>query len=162
MKTQMTKQTEDRCRECGGELAFHSYKHVEKVGRYTITDASSMVWQCLACKTPQLTLDDLQGYQLNAAKTALCDGRHDGPVVRYARKALGLTQKELGLIIDYQHETISRWETDKEAAPGVAMSAVVGVLCRAMAEKTVGAGGPAKKKEAPRSPSAKRFRRSKA
>ena len=42
----------ERCRECGGELALYGYKHTEKVGRWTVTDASSMAWQCRKCGTP--------------------------------------------------------------------------------------------------------------
>jgi DNA-binding transcriptional regulator YiaG len=119
-----------QCRECGGELAFHGYKHTEKVGRWTVTDTSSMAWQCMRCQLPQLTLDDLQGYQLRAVKTALCSGKFEGSVVRYARKALGLTQKEIGTVIGYQHETVSRWENDKEEMPRAASVSIVGILCR--------------------------------
>jgi DNA-binding transcriptional regulator YiaG len=120
----------ERCRECGGELALYGYKHTEKVGRWTVTDASSMAWQCRNCGTPQLSLDDLQNYQLRAVKTALCQEKTEGGVLKYARKALGLTQKELGVVIDYKHETVSRWENDKETMPRAASVALVGVLCR--------------------------------
>lgn len=122
---------EERCRECKGEVALHGYKHIEKVGRWTVTDASGMVWQCRDCGTPQLSLDELQNYQLRAVKTALCQGKTEGDVLRYARKALGLTQKELGIVIDYKHETMSRWENGGEM-PQAAASAIVGVLCRAL------------------------------
>jgi DNA-binding transcriptional regulator YiaG len=124
------------CRECGGEAALHSYKHVEKVGRWTVTNASSMAWQCRVCRAPQLSLDDLQNYQLRAVKTALCEGKTEGGVLKYARKALGVTQKELGAIIAYNHETVSRWENDKDEMPQAAASALVGVLCRAIDGET--------------------------
>jgi DNA-binding XRE family transcriptional regulator len=132
MKESVTGMAE-RCRECGGETALHSYKHTEKVGPWTVTDGSAMQWQCLACGAPQLSLDDLQTYQLRAAKTALCQGKTEGGVFRYARKVLGLTQKELGVVIDRKHETISRWEngeSDEEEAPRAATAALVGVICR--------------------------------
>jgi DNA-binding XRE family transcriptional regulator len=84
----------------------------------------------MKCGTPKLSLDELQNYQLRAVKTALCNGKQEGEVLRYARKALGLTQKDLGAVIDYQHETVSRWENDKEAMPMAASVALVGILCR--------------------------------
>ena len=120
------------CHECGGNVTCRGYTYVQKVGRWTVTDGSSRAPQCEACGAPQLTLDELQGYQLRAVKTVLCEGHLDGEVIRYSRKALGLTQKELGKILDYTHETVSRWETGKEPMPRSTANALIGVLMRAI------------------------------
>ncbi len=122
----------DKCAQCNGDLVTKGYKHKEKVGRWTAIDGTSMRPQCVNCGDAQLSLNDWQLYQLRAAKTVLCSNKLEGAVVRYARKALGFTQKELGLLLDYQHETISKWENDKEPLPRAAGAALIGVLCRAI------------------------------
>ena len=138
----------EKCAECNGDLVTKGYTHSEKVGRYTVTDRATMVPQCVNCGAPRLSLDELEKYQLFAAKTVLCENKLEGSVVRYARKALGLTQKELGLLLDYQHETISKWENEKEPVTRAAASALIGLLCRVidgekpeeMVEKAKGTG----------------------
>lgn len=125
-------ETEDRCRVCGGDVSTRIYEHNQMVGRWKVADRSGMAPQCNECKEPQLTLDDLEGYQLRAVKTAMCDGHVEGEVIRYARKALGLTQKELAAILGYAHETVSRWENNKEELPRSASQALIGILMRAI------------------------------
>jgi DNA-binding transcriptional regulator YiaG len=122
----------EKCAECNGDLVTKVYTHTEKVGPWTAIDRTTMVPQCENCGAPRLTLDELEKYQLIAAKTVLCENKLDGAVVRYARKALGLTQKELGLLLDYGHETISKWENEKESVPRSAGAALVGLLYRAI------------------------------
>lgn len=124
--------TNEPCRECGGKVTCRGYTCVQKVGKWTVTDRTSRAPQCEACNAPQLTLDELQGYELRAVKTVLCEGHLEGEVVRYARKALGLKQKELGKILGYTHETVSRWENDKDPMPRAAGSALIGLLMRAI------------------------------
>lgn len=118
------------CRECGGVVTVRGYTSVQKVGKWTVTDRSSVVPQCTTCNAPQLSLDDIQGYELRAVNTVLCEGHFEGDVIRYARKALGLTQKELGKILDYTHETVSRWENGKEPVPRSGASALIGLILR--------------------------------
>ena len=118
-------------------MEFSSYEHREQVGKWKLSDKTSMVWQCEKCHRAQLTLDELQGYPLRAVMTVLCEKHYQGPVVRHARKALGLTQRELGSLLGYEHETISRWENDKEVMPLVAAQALVGLLCRVLAGERV-------------------------
>lgn len=122
----------EKCVECTGDLVTKGYTHTEKVGIWTVTDCATMVPQCVDCGAPCLNLDKLEEYQLFAAKTVLCENKLEGAVVRYARKALGLTQKELGLLLDYGHETISKWENEKESVPRSAGAAMVGLLYRAI------------------------------
>lgn len=122
----------NKCIECNGELVPKGYEHKEKVGRWTVTNRATIVPQCVNCGAPSLTLDELEKYQLFAAKTVLCENKLEGPVVRYARKTLGLTQKELGALLDYQHETISKWENEKEQIPRAAGAALIGLLYRAI------------------------------
>lgn len=104
-----------RCPECGGkDLEPRPYTHVQKVGAFTITDKSGVVPHCPACGTPAMNLDDLSVYERAAARTALLEGKYDGDVVRFARKAIGLTQTQLGDVVGYSAEMISKYENGKE------------------------------------------------
>ncbi len=85
-------------------------KRITKIGRYRVEDASRPY-------TPgdTLTLRELAGYQRRAARTILRDVREVEPeVLRFARKAIGLTQTQLAELFSVTPETISRWETGKE------------------------------------------------
>jgi transcriptional regulator with XRE-family HTH domain len=51
-----------------------------------------------------------------------------GGRLRYARKALGLTQVRLGELLGYAGETVSRWENDQAEVPPVVRLAMIGLL----------------------------------
>jgi putative zinc finger/helix-turn-helix YgiT family protein len=127
------KKTGDRaahvCQECGSALAMRNYKHTEKVGKVKVTDATGQVPTCTKCGEAELSLTALAGYQRRAAAIALRDARSvDGPMVRYARKALGLRQTDLAELIGCASETLSRWETDALEMPRNMQLALVAVL----------------------------------
>lgn len=111
---------ERKCAEegCGGELQALGHTQIVCVGKVTVTDRSSTAFVCETCKKVNLTLDELHGYELRAARTVLADGKHvDGSVMRFARKALGLSQKELGVLLDRKDPAVSRWETGADESP---------------------------------------------
>jgi DNA-binding XRE family transcriptional regulator len=92
-------------------MAFRGYEHKEKVGSYTVKDATAFAWQC-PCGEVELTLDELAGYQRRAAAIVLREAKEaNGAVMKYARKALGLKQTELAGAIGCAGETVSRYET---------------------------------------------------
>jgi DNA-binding transcriptional regulator YiaG len=106
----MNKESIARCEVCGSALV--GYKHTEQVGKVKVTDGTALKPYCEKCGGPNLTLDELAGYERRAAALVLRDGRHvDGAVLKYARKALGLKQTNLAAILQCQPETLSRWET---------------------------------------------------
>lgn len=115
------------CRDCSGKLSLSPYKHTQQVGCWTITE-SSTVWQCLLCHTPQLSLDDLHAFELRAARAVLSAGKLDGAVFKYARKALGLTQKELGAALSCAEDAVTQWEAEKEPIPTVAALRLLGLF----------------------------------
>ncbi len=117
-----------KCPECGKPMVFHGYTHKEKVGRNVVTDATGPAWQC-ACGEVELSLDELAGYQRRAAAIVLREApKVDGVVVKYARRAIGMTQKDLAARIGCEPETLSRYETRTTNVPTQVRLAVVAVL----------------------------------
>jgi len=125
----------DRCLECGGQLESGSYTHEEQVGRWKVSDGTGMRPKCTKCGEVSLSLDDLEAYQRRAARTALLEGKLEGDVLRYARKSMGLTQKELAVVLGYQPERISKWETGAERFDQSIALAVAGILFSADSKK---------------------------
>lgn len=86
-------------------------KRITKVGRYRVEDATRPY------ETGEdLSLKQLAGYERRAVRTVLREVREVEPeVLRYARRAMGLTQAQLADLLSVTSETISRWETGAEA-----------------------------------------------
>ena len=112
-------------------MSNRAYKHVEKVGRYKVNDATAFVLQCNdeKCGEVELTLAELAGYQRRAAAIVLRDAKEvDGAVVKYARKALGMKQTVLAEHIGCRPETLSRWETGEATMQRAEQLAIVAIL----------------------------------
>jgi DNA-binding transcriptional regulator YiaG len=105
------------------------YEHVSDVAGVSVRDGSGLAPTCAECGAVELSLDRVQRYEQRAAATVL---RHvqpaTGPMVRYARRALGMTQVELGAALGCAAETVSRWETDAMPIPRVNQLALVALL----------------------------------
>lgn len=100
------------CIECGGALNMCKFQSETRVGNIMVLDDTRQAPTCVKCDEPQLTLDDIEGYELRAAALILHNGTHvNGDVIRYARRALGLRQTELADMFQCTIETVSRWET---------------------------------------------------
>ncbi len=118
-----------RCSECGGALEMRGYRHVEHVGAIKVIDGTGMALQCQACGEPLLSLTALAGYERRAAALVLRDGKHvDGAVIRYARKALGLRQTQLAILLQCTPETLSRWETGAQQMKRAEQLALVALI----------------------------------
>jgi DNA-binding transcriptional regulator YiaG len=105
------------------------YRHVEQIGKATVTDETTHIPQCTACGEVELTTEQLAGFERRAAARVLYDGRHaNGTTVRYARKALGLKQTELAALLGYDGAWVSRVENGAMEIPQVAALALVALL----------------------------------
>jgi len=126
------------CEECGAQLHQGSYVKRTRVGRYRVEDDSQTVPICVK-DHPELTIEDLAGYERRAAVVVLSEAADvGGAEIRFARKSLGLTQARLAALMDVAPETVSRWETGSEAMSRVSrlalLAIVVGFDSRRMAE----------------------------
>lgn len=118
-----------KCAECGGPVMAKKYRHVETVGGVKVSDETALMPQCTQCNNVDLTLKQLAGYERRAAALALERVLHaNGAMLRYARKALGITQAELAKLIGHEPETISRWENDKRPVERAEQLALVALL----------------------------------
>ena len=117
------------CPECGGSVVVKKYRHVESVGGIKVSDETALMPQCVECGNVDLTLEQLAGYERRAAALVLQNVLHArGSTVRYARKALGLTQSELAKLLDCRSEEVSRWETEKVPIQRSEQLAIVALL----------------------------------
>ena len=115
--------------ECGGKYIRRLYRHVQNVGAATVTDGSAFARQCEECGQALLSMRQIANYERRAAAVALRDGtKVSGAMVKFARKALGMTQEELGAALACRGETVSRWEHDHEATTRTSQLAIVALL----------------------------------
>jgi DNA-binding transcriptional regulator YiaG len=118
------------CPDCSrGTLRRRTVDHVENVGKVKVRDTTAFALVCDECGDYDLAANDLAAYQRRAAAIVLRDGRFvKGAVVRYARKALGLRQVDLAVLLHKSAENISRWETGDIEIPRAEQLAVMACL----------------------------------
>ena len=104
------------CPNCGGKLTRRAYQHVTKIAGFTVTDGTGHMLRCDQCEAPLLSLAEVAGYERRAAKQILMTAERpvSGAVLKYARKALGLRQKQMADLLATNEQQISRWENDDE------------------------------------------------
>lgn len=111
--------SQNTCTDCKAPMRMRAYRHVEIVGGLRVVDETTSQSQCDACGAVDLSFEALHGFELRAACTAFHDGRErvTGPALKYARKAIGLSQKQLATLLGRSHETVSRYETSPDSLP---------------------------------------------
>jgi putative zinc finger/helix-turn-helix YgiT family protein len=119
----------NKCQQCGSQMQVRKYEHVSDVAGVVVHDSSGTARTCVECGAVELSLDQMQRYEQRAAATVL---RHvetaTGPMVRYARRAMGMTQVELSAALGSAPETISRWENGAIPIPRVNQLALIALL----------------------------------
>ncbi len=106
-----------KCFKCEGKLAARGYEHVTKIAGFTVTDGTGHVLVCEQCGEPSIGAVELAGYERRAAQQILMGAEKpvSGAVLKYARKALGLKQKEMAALLGTNEQQVSRWENEPEA-----------------------------------------------
>lgn len=90
------------------------FEHTTRVGRYTVID-TALATETLSDGSPGITSEELGRLERRAAITVLSEAHAiDGSELKFARKALGFTQTDLGKQLGVTTETVCRWETGKE------------------------------------------------
>lgn len=104
-----------KCPNCNEQLTRQGYEHVTRVGGYTVSDATGMIQACPACGEVSLSSDELSGYERRAARLIMAESKRvGGAVLKFARKALGLRQRDLALILRRNEQQISRDENSED------------------------------------------------
>lgn len=120
---------EHACLECGAPLSTRTYVKRTRVGRYKVDDPSQLVPVCTNGHA-EIDLKQLAEYERRAAVVVLSEvAEVGGAEIRFARKALGLTQARLAGLLDVVPETVSRWETGSEVMSRVSRLALLAVVC---------------------------------
>ena len=78
--------------------------------------------RCAGCAESQVSLRDLERFELLVANVLGTLGASTGPVFKFQRKALGLQAAELAELLDASVETVSRWENGKRDIPRSALA----------------------------------------
>lgn len=104
------------------------YTHVTYVAGHRVEDGSAMVVQN-DDGTVELSLGDLARYELRAAKIVMMDvPQVSGEALRFARRAMGLRQADLALLLGVDVGTISRWENGAEPFKRSIQLALAGLI----------------------------------
>jgi DNA-binding transcriptional regulator YiaG len=120
--------TDHNCFECNAPLAMRSHKRRVRVGRYTVEDSSTRLPVC-ANGHLEVSVEALAEYERRAAIVVLSEAAQvGGAEMRFARKAIGLTQGRLAELLDVAVETVSRWENDREPIARVSRLALLAVV----------------------------------
>lgn len=91
------------------------YRHVTKVAGFTVTDIPVKLQACSRCGDVSIPSLELESFERRAARIILSEAKAvNGEVLRFARKALGLRQHELGAILRRTTTQISRDEKRRE------------------------------------------------
>ena len=102
--------TEHDCIECGAPLETRAIERRMRVGRYTVEDTTMVAPVCTNGHV-ELSVDALAELERRAVMVVLSEAADiGGAEIRFARKAVGLTQVRLATTLDVAPETVSRWE----------------------------------------------------
>lgn len=104
------------------------YEHLTRVGRYTVIDMAN-VTETLFDGSAGITAKELARLERRAAITVLAEvDEIAGGELKFARKALDLSQADLARQLGVTTETVCRWETGKEAFKRQTQLAVLRLL----------------------------------
>jgi DNA-binding transcriptional regulator YiaG len=99
------------------------------VGPLKVRDKTVALPQCDRCDVVDVPMDIAAGLERRAARTVLLDApKADGATVRFARKALGLRQADLGRLLGVNDQAVSRWENGHENVTRTTQLAIAHLL----------------------------------
>lgn len=122
--------TPTSCHECGGEeLTVRTVEIETRIGKHKVIDGSVRRPVCDKCGDFTIPAKTLEKVELRAAIVALSDvAATTGAMIRFARKALGMTQVEFATALDTTGESVSRWEREERPMERWVPLAVKGLL----------------------------------
>ena len=126
-----------RCHQCKSEsFVRRPVELVTDVGEVTVVDRTLGRPVCTQCGAYTIPADEGEAFEIRAAAKVLWHTeRISGEMLRFARRALGMTQAELGQELGVTLETVSRWEREERAMePWVRLAIFALVLKRTFAE----------------------------
>jgi DNA-binding XRE family transcriptional regulator len=98
------------------------------VGEHKVRDQSNRRPVCNDCGAFTVPSKTLERVELNAALIVFEEAALTGETLRFARKALGMTQSELAERLGTAAESISRWERGERAMEAWVPLSVTGLI----------------------------------
>ncbi len=119
-----------KCHNCNGEnFTTRTVEVTTRIGSHKVIDGSVRRPVCDNCGEYTLPSTTLEKIELRAAIVALSDAEQaTGAMIRFARKALGMTQVEFAGALDATGESVSRWEREERPMEKWVPIAVKGLL----------------------------------
>lgn len=104
-----------KCYACNGEkFESRQVELITEIGPHRVLNRTQRHPVCVNCGEFTLSSKNLERVELQAALVAFTEAPTvTGEMIRFARKALGLTQTELATRIGTTKESISRWEREE-------------------------------------------------
>lgn len=119
-----------RCHNCGSEsFERKTVDIMTRVGIHGVLDRSVRRPVCTNCGEYTIPAETLEILELRAALCAFTEADSiTGDMLRFARKALDLTQDELATRIGSTAESVSRWEREERPMERWVPLVVVGLV----------------------------------
>ncbi len=101
-----------KCTECGSDLIHSSYSPKYQVGELTILDPGKVLaLKCTKCDTYEVPALQLHLSEARVANVLLIKHSLTGEALKFVRKVLSLTRKELSTILGIAYGQILSWES---------------------------------------------------
>jgi putative zinc finger/helix-turn-helix YgiT family protein len=129
------------CVECGGPVSTRILPHYRGLQIGVAVDLVNTVEEitCKKCKEQEVSFPDFNGLLAAIAvarvKTPI---KLNGAEIRFLRKALEITAKELAEHLGMREETVSRWENNKENISPPAEKLLRLLVAKTLADQTPG------------------------
>lgn len=119
-----------KCHECNGEaFETRAVELTTRVGALCVVDRSVRRPVCARCGAFTVPAKALEKIELRAALVAFTDAPSvTGAMLRFARKALDLTQAELAARLGTSFESVSRWEREERPSEPWLPVAILGLV----------------------------------
>ena len=118
-----------QCPECNTEMVLGTHAIEVRVGRHVVECCTVPHERCPNCGYYELEATAGEQLELRSVQVVMHElPEVDPTALKFARKALGLTQTELAKKLGLTQETISRHETGTMPAPAEYRYALAGLL----------------------------------
>lgn len=97
------------CYKCGLNFELVKTNRTHKF-KHTHVNTYLNKLHCNKCNEVLIPAMELQKYEMRVAKQAFLSNDIDGPIMKFARKAIGLKREELAKKLNVSAEDIAQWE----------------------------------------------------
>lgn len=145
----------ERCPACGAKkLKMVAEPHTLHIGGAR-ADGTVRACLCAGCGESFTRAEEQTELELQAAAAILASGWFDRDVLRFGRRALGLSGVALAGLLGVEAETVSRWENGKRDAPRPIYLTLAGLIADRLARRPSAMAGAASARRPRKAPHVK-------